>query len=325
MSPSSSISSSEAGRWLACVAAATLAVLAAICLVNWLGVRHGLVGWKSTQLERVQIRKIEAAPGVDVVLLGDSTLGNAIDARAWSEATGLRVLSVPLTGQYGYEGSLNMLRRVLRRHRPAIVVVMQAFDMPTRNLSWEGLLFTAERWSDLAGAPPWELVPPLANLDLTGGMLQALGRPDKPVLFDERGFVPQALSPARRRVALEPAEILEPSEIRPEKQLYLREIGAVCRRTQARCVYLHGPYPKPACEGSRAYLAAANRFVRAAGLVPAPGTPACLPPQDIGDSEDHVLPEAKPRYSEVYRMAAARVAPALARSGTVTVQRSRPR
>ncbi len=310
MSPSSSISSSEAGRWLAVVAAATLLAIVAICVLNWWGVSKGLVGWEATRLQREQLRKIEGAPRIDVVLLGDSTLGNAIDARAWSEATGLQVLAVPLTGRYGYEGSLNLLRRVADRHRPQIVVVMQALDMPTRRVSWEGLLFTAARWSDLDGAPLWKLVPPLANLDLTFGMIETAARPERPVLFDARGYVPQVPVKQRQRVA-GPSEVLDPADIRPEKQRYLREIGALCERIGARCVYLHGPYPSPACEASRAYRAAADRFVRGAGLDVAPGTPICLPAEAVGDAEDHVHPALKDQYSELYRLAAAAVAPEL--------------
>lgn len=307
MSLSSSISSSEAVRWLAAVAAVALLVIVAVCALNWWGVSRGLVGWEATRLQREQLRKIEAAPGVDVVLVGDSTLGNAVDARAWSEATGLQVLAVPLTGRYGYEGSLNLLRRVVARHRPQVVVVMQALDMPTRRISWEGLLFTAERWSDLEGAPLWRLVPPLANLDLTAGMLETLARPERPVLFDSRGYVPQAPARQRQRV-VGMAEVLDPADIRPEKQRYLREIGALCREIAARCVYLHGPYPSPACEASRAYVAAADRFVSSAGLVPATDTPICLPPGAVGDAEDHVRPAMKEHYSELYRLAAAAVA-----------------
>lgn len=325
MSPSSSISSSSAGRWLGIVAAVTLAVVIAVCLANWWGIRQGLVGWQAARLQHEQLQKIAAAPRVDVVLVGDSTLGNAIDARAWSRATGLQVLSVPLTGRYGYAGSLNLLRRVLARHDPGIVIVMQAFDMPTRRVAWDGLLFTAAAWSDLAGAPLWRVVPPLANLDLTVGMIQSLLRPPPPVLFDAQGYVPQNRATAMRRRALAEVDLPSADEIRPEKQRYLREIGAACRNAGSRCIYLHGPYPSPQCEASSAYREAADRFVATAGLIPAPGTPVCLPREAVGDAEDHVMPEMKAHYSEVYRQAAASVAPELAAGPVANVRRSRAR
>jgi hypothetical protein len=67
----------------------------------------------------------------------------------------------------------------------------------------------------------------------------------------------------------------------------------------------------PACEASRAYLEAAARFVRDAGLELAPATPICLPPGAVGDAADRVHPALKERYSELYRLAAAAVAPEL--------------
>jgi hypothetical protein len=117
-SPSSSISSSEAARYLGLVLLAAAIVVSGIAGISLIGIEQGLVTWKEAKLLRHQLDKIDAASRVDVLLVGDSTLGNTVDAEAWSRESGQAVLSLPLTGDYGYGGTLNMLRRVLRRHRP---------------------------------------------------------------------------------------------------------------------------------------------------------------------------------------------------------------
>ncbi|HMR29747.1 MAG TPA: hypothetical protein PKA13_02590 [Geminicoccaceae bacterium] len=300
-SRSSSISSSEARRFLLIAGAASLLLVGLVCATTWQGIRQGLVGWSSTQLLRYQIAKIEAAPRIDLLLVGDSTLANAVDAEAWSEATGLSVVSVALTGAYGYEGSLNMVRRALRREqRPHAVLVMQAFDMPTRRISYEGLLYTAERPADLAGAEPWKLVEPLANLDLALAMLDPPRAEAAFRQIERYDYPPQRARPDAGGPPIEESSPLTADMIRPAKGRFLHRLGRLCAEAGIACIYVQGPYPAEACAASADYAAAARRFVVEAGLVPVDGTPVCLPPGDIGDAEDHVRPERRAYYSRLH-------------------------
>ena len=300
-SRSSSISSSDARRFLLTAAASALAVVAIVCAVAWTGVQRGLVGWQTAQLLRYQIAKIESLEHIDLLLVGDSTLANAVDAKAWSEATGLAVASVALTGAYGYEGSLNMVRRALRRpDPPRAVLVMQAFDMPTRRISYEGLLFTAGRLTDLAGAAPWRLIEPLANLDLLLAMLDpprasAAFREVESYEYPRQRPRPEDGGPPRPE-----AEALAPDMLRPAKAQFLRQLGELCAEAGIACAYAHGPYPARYCGPSSAYATAAADFVAAAGLTIVAGTPVCLPDDDLGDAEDHVRPDRRAHYSAIY-------------------------
>ncbi len=300
-SPSSSISSSEARRFALVAGLTALLVVAVVCAVSWQGVRRGLVDWQSAQLLRYQVDKIEALPRIDLLLVGDSTLANAIDAKAWSEATGLSAVSVALTGSYGYAGSLNMVRRALRREqKPRAVLVMQAFDMPTRRISYEGLLYTADKPGDLAGAEPWKLVEPLANLDLALAMLDP---PRAHAAFEEirrYEYPRQRPRPESGGPKVPEALPLTTDMIRPAKGRFLRKLGELCAEAGIACAYAHGPYPAAACGASAGYARASARFVAEAGLAIVPGTPVCLPPRDIGDAEDHVRPERRQHYSAVY-------------------------
>ena len=310
---------SSAARYLIAVLAGALLGVPLVCLATWLAVSRGLVGLPDLEISYHQRAKIEAAREVDLLLIGDSTLGNTIDAGAWSERTGRAVLAVPLTGGYGYAGSLNMLRRVLRRDRPEVVVVMQSLDMGTRDISWEGLLFTAERPSDLAGLPPWQLVSSLARIDLLQAALGADETHEAPLA--RLDYWPQA--PAERaRARLVATEPPTRAELRPEKFRHLREIGEICRARRITCLYAHGPYLEPHCSRATDYLRAVNALIEQSGLAVVPGTPRCMTLDQAGDTEDHVRPALKGAFSEHYR---ALIAETLAsRAFTGPTSRGRP-
>ncbi|WP_225768231.1 hypothetical protein [Inquilinus sp. Marseille-Q2685] len=299
MSPNSSISASEARRYLLTGAAAAVALVVAICALSLWGMQNGLSEWRESELLRYQIEKIEETRQVDILLVGDSSLGNAIDARDWSRRLGLSVMSVPLVGTYGFEGTLNMLRRAVREARPRVVVVMQTLDMMRRKPSWPGALYTAETLGDLADVPPREMLTSLATWDIPAGMLKAaaIGEAIDPAIA-RIDYVPQ--NPARFGGPLYP-RTYAPDAVRKDAAASLRRIGDFCRQQGLTCLYASGPYLNPQCADSRGYSAAVAEAARKAGLTPVAGTPVCMPRSDVGDSEDHVNPSRRPQYSEIHR------------------------
>lgn len=299
MSPNSSISASDARRYLLTGAAAAVALVVAICALSLWGMQNGLSEWRESELLRYQIEKIEDTRQADILLVGDSSLGNGIDARDWSRRLGLSVVSVPLVGTYGLEGTLNMLRRAVRETRPRVVVVMQTLDMMRRKPSWPGALYTAETLGDLADVPPREMLSSLATWDIPAGMLQAAatGEAIDPAIV-RLDYVPQ--NPARFGGPLYP-RTYGPGAVRKDAAASLRRIGEFCRGQDLTCLYASGPYLNPQCAESQGYAAAIAEVARQAGLIPVAGTPVCMPRPDVGDSEDHVIPSRRLQYSEIHR------------------------
>jgi hypothetical protein len=314
MSPSSSTSSSDAARYLGVGLLTAVLLVLSVAGISLIGVGKGLVTWKEARLLSHQLDKIAAAPRVDVLFVGDSSLGSVIDAEAWSRNSDRAVLSVPLTGHHGYAGSLNMLRRVLRHHRPRLVVVFQSPDMMSRKIAYDGLLYTADSFDELRGIPPWRLLAPLATLDIPMSMLanSVTPRGADQILFAD-DYIGQAKDPAWARAhILRSAKFLTPAMVNPEKATYLREIGALCARERIVCLYAHGPYVEPQCSSIGPYLQKVNAIVRASGLIVVPGTPVCMPFDDAGDAADHVASPLRERYSETYRSLIGAVASAQA-------------
>lgn len=268
--------------------------------LNWWGLVTGRADLEESRLLRRQLDRLAAAPAVDVLLLGDSTLGNAVDEAGWNAATGRQVLALPLAGNFGYEGTLNMLRRAVRAgHRPGLVVIMHSIEIAAREPAPMGALLTAQSWRDLEDVRPLEVAPQLLSAELAAGILASLGRDvEGPPMTS--GYVPQ-------RADVAPAEVragqrfLTPDDLKDGKLDVLGRIGGFCRRAGLRCVMLHGPYLDPACSAARDYLAALDRRLRAQGLAVAERSPLCFPLPQAGDTPDHVSPAAKARFSERYR------------------------
>jgi hypothetical protein len=294
---------SGARRYLAVFFATALLLTAAVCGFNWYGFSQGYADFAEARLLRAQLDKLEAAERIDVLLLGDSSLGNAVDPQAWSRALGRDVLALPLAGYFGFEGTRNLLRRVLRRHRPELVVLMQTIELPSRALAPEGALLTAETWSDVEGAGPFDVIEHFMPLPITTGILRRWlwGAPEeRQPAPSPQGYVPQAVEAAEDRQAWEDQRELQPEDLKEETFALVEEIGRTCVAAGVRCLYLHGPYLEPACSNARDYLTLLNRRIEAVGLEVVAGTPLCLTLEETGDQPDHVTPAELPRFSQAY-------------------------
>jgi hypothetical protein len=277
------------------------AVAVLICALNWFGISHGLAGWRDLGLQRHQVLKLAAETRIDTLLVGDSTLGNAIDAEAWSRQTGEHVLSLALTGDFGYAGSLNNLRRAVRRHRPQRVILMHTAEMPTRPVSWSGLVWTAERVEDLAGAPPVEIARGLFDAQMAWNVVLTLVFGARPAAFALEGReYPAQRSDGDPTPLGQGDQPLRQAAIVPAKMEMLDEIGRLCRGFGIRCFYAHGPYVEPQCSRSAPYFAAVNARIAQSGLKVIAGSPRCMARHEAGDAEDHAAPAAKAEISAGY-------------------------
>lgn len=311
MPQNSSTSSSEPGRrasgalaalrYLGTAAAAGLLLTAAVVALNIVSARNNLAGTRDQSLLHRQLTKIEQAPRIDVALVGDSSLGNAVEAAQWSERTGRAVANLALTGRYGYVGSRNMILRVLRRHRPQMIVMVQTLDMATREPSATGDVLTAARWEDVELQRPGELFEQLGSLDpvleLADAVLGVAGV-DFDAL-DRLDYVAQRTDP-RPAELLAKQEKLEIGDISEEKLAVLAEIGDLCRERGIPCLYAHGPLLDPFCSRSAGFTAVVNREIAARGFTVVSGTPLCVGADEIGDSIDHVRDSVKGEVSARY-------------------------
>ncbi|MCR6630796.1 MAG: hypothetical protein NVV74_12515 [Magnetospirillum sp.] len=287
-------------RYIATVVLATACILVAAGAASLYVIRNNLSTWHVSQLFRYQTEKLAFGPPIDVLLIGDSSLGNAIDARRWSTSTGSVVENVALTGAYGYAGSLQMLRRAVRHRRVLSAVIVQTPDMMTRAESHEGALFSAESFSDLAEVPLNSLVPWLLSKDI---ILNALRKPKSEEKNLWSNIKNNDYMPQGRLANFTDLDSLKfsQSSINNNKSVYLEKIFAFCNQNGIRCIYAHGPIVAPLCTESAEYYNTVNAAIRAVGFDLLETNPPCLTTEQVGDQPDHVRPSFKSAISDHYQ------------------------
>lgn len=279
-----------------------LAPLLFTLLALWALPDAGL-SYRYAALYQYQLEKIDRLdPKRPVwVLVGDSSLGNAINSSLWEsreaqQADPPQIVNLALTGNFGYAGSFNMLRRVSMHNRVERVVVFQTVDLLTREISED--LFQLTKPQTERSNPLYQL---WSNIE------ERVNRHSLSTLFSFRrtnfqstAIVNDYSKQGPRKGIIKPKQ-LKISHLRPEKVKYLKILAEFCTAEGMNCAYAHGPLASPGCEKMSDYITAADRLIAETGLPIIANTPVCIPKLDYGDSSDHVSPDSKDKFTLTYR------------------------
>lgn len=276
---------------------ATLFFLPLVC---WVGL--GLVTFANTDfypyqvLQAHQEAKLVENDEVEVVLLGDSSLGNAIDAQLFSDTTGRETVSLALNGLYGYAGSYNMLRRALAVF-PNLehAVVINTPDMMSRPPSQRGWLLTLESpqalldvgWQGTSAALA-ELLRMAAEKETMAYLPKRIaGQTLDPSTVLENDYIRQG---ERKR----PPQVEDWTQrtVHPGKANHLRALVTLAAQNGVHVTYAHGPLWAEQLAASTDYLDAAEREIQDTGVTLVSWRPS-IETQDLGNTTDHVAPAHK--------------------------------
>lgn len=263
-----------------------------------------------------QFDKLDRAPpAVDLIFLGDSSLGRAVDADLFATLSGQRVLNLALTGNYNVPSMHNLLVHATKATKIRRVVLMltpQVYDIPedshnlekhqafpgviwSLRLDWELLLQrVGEYRTSFVRAAIREL---FSRKNVAVGVKKIKG-----MLFDgpERPthIVHDYLPPRKERMVLEKL----PEQFAVASRRYLPSlyaIGKTCRDLQIQCLYLHGTVFEKSARNSAEMIEKINAMVQSAGLILVDPAPIPIPFEEIGDSVNHVDPPFKSNYTEL--------------------------
>lgn len=244
--------------------------------------------------------KIDRRKFVDTIFVGDSSLGNAIDSAEFDSLTGSKSLNLALSGNFGYAGSYNMIRRAVIRH-PELrnVVIMQTLDVITRHIPYHSYVLSSPdlRIFDLGSDLRWPVAAAFVSelLDWhTFLYIPNLLRGEKALVFDN-DYVRQDPDHHPQVNNLAPMPPVNPLDTR-----FLREIAGLCRGRRLNCFYAHGPLLEGIINNSKEQLEETNIDIRENGLRLALDRPMPIPSDRIGDSEDHVAPPFKSEATHYY-------------------------
>lgn len=246
----------------------------------------------TNELINYQREKIDRISSLDIVLLGDSSLGNSLDAAILSENTGLRIENFALNGYLGYEGNYFLLKRIHERH-PNIkkVLLMQAVGVSTRNFSIMGILENInsfDEFVDLDFKYKYKLI---------RGLPSYLNSIKLNQLIIRESYIHNDYIKQKNNLEI---ELLKKSynakNIDDDKIYFLSKIRKYCKENNIDLVYMDGPIYSEIKINSTSYF---QRFKTKLDSLNIEyfNYDNILNLEDLGDSEDHVSPELKKYFT----------------------------
>jgi hypothetical protein len=250
------------------------------------------------QLLRYQEEKIARLPAgtIDTVLIGDSSLGNGIDIRAFDAAAGVRASSLALTGNFGFAGGLELLRQLAERQPIRNVILIYSIDAMGSGAGHSGHFFVSPR--PLVEGLTWDaqlgLLRIYATTLLNGRSATILGRKllhggisqdalPKELYADDYVIIDT-------QMALDRLGYRVPGRVKPRSAAYLKVIARLCAEKKWNCLYAHGPVLARALAASahaHSYLVEADRAIEGAGIKVIANSPVELTDDERGDTVFH--------------------------------------
>ena len=298
-SPHSSTSSSDVRRYLKVLGFSLGALVTTLLTITATGYHFGLVEVANHEIYGYQRDKIGTAQTIDIAFVGDSSLGNAIDAELFGSLAGHDTVNLALTGSYGSGGAYNMTYKVLQHHTPSLIVVMQSIDVMRRKEAFPGFYFSSEP-SQLLTTSPIRILELYFSLKTARRVIEQLwkhGFAKPPELFKDDYIAQTSVYSPPAELGMDP---LLPNMIAQSQLDYVGQIAELCRRSGTECVWAYGPIYDAYCTQAADYVAKVEAGLVATGLPIVAGTPLCIPEAELGDTVDHVRPDLTDTYTRRY-------------------------
>ncbi|GAB2178228.1 hypothetical protein [Dongia sp. agr-C8] len=279
--------------------------------VSWFGLDQcTLLDRNICGLYHFQAAKLAAAPErVDLLLLGDSSLGNGVDARAMAAQSGRTVLNLALSGgALGLPAIETQLRQAIRRGmKIENLVVMVSPELYRRRFSASAdgfVLANARDPAQVLALPPKLAVKAAASLlsFLFDSGVQADGI--RTLMTGARDTGDCTGCATLDYVAQEAGGKPTPDDIKEWRGPYddfdpfLERIAALCRKQEINCLYMHGPTIQAVLDLNPGYVEKIDAKVGNAGLRLVSPAPVIISPGDVGDSVNHIRPDLRAALSD---------------------------
>lgn len=266
--------------------------------ISTLAIQNGVVDLPYAQLYAYQRSKVDSLKSTDLLFIGDSSLGNAIDVRLCTSEYNITCTSLALTGAFGYGGSLGMLERALNRTTPKAVIVFQTLDMMSRGVSSKAYSLISPKKSKVL----------FSNFEDTASTLWNFNYVKVAFKKGLKGAVPPTDMVARDYIVQLNNLSLKPEPVVPEwkktaspkKIKYLKEIVTLCKEENIPLLYVYGPLAAPSYRGAHKFKSESDALIAATGITMAKGTPFIIPWKEVGDSSDHVNPVFRKKFTRMY-------------------------
>jgi hypothetical protein len=268
----------------------SIALFILFCLTSLLLVKSNTAVYQ--YLYDYQMNKIKKKSTYLNLLIGDSSLGNAIDSDEFSRLSSQPTINSAMTGLYGYAGSYNILKTA-HKHHPEFknVIIMQTLDMQTKKESMAGYVRTVNSISDFTEL---EIEDKIHFLKDYISYIKSI-----PVQFPKKKDSLIYNDYIKQNRIYEPDKIQKPFDkknINPEKNKFLLKIIDYCSKNNLNLIYAHGPIYQEKLEVSQEYITTVNKILAHTGITLI-NSPIGIKKKHLGDNIDHVNSRYKKEYT----------------------------
>jgi hypothetical protein len=302
--------------YLIALIAIIITALAAMTSLAAIGV-YACLACDVLQFQEAKIAAL--TPDVDTVVLGDSAIGYALDAKILSELSHRKTVSLALTGyNYGPGGAYVLLTEVLSRVRPRNVLIAMsaqtlAVEMaklrrkPIRGFIQAArrhprLLFTVNRkisW-DVTEEIGVEIFDGQLLMDGIGYVLGA-----RAVIADDF-FKYDYYAPGTDVVQLDRSYTFSLGAPPHDYDVFFQKIAGLCNANGLNCMFMYGPLMQKVVEHSQLTFQMLNSQIERAGIKVISQSPIKIPDEDQGNTINHIQPGVRAAYTKkAYNLVAA--------------------
>jgi len=264
---------------------------------------------KNDVLRKYQFSKFENNnKDIDTVFIGDSSCGNAINANLFDAKTGLKSYNLALTGSFGVESDINMLKHSLK-HFPKLqnVIFIHTLNIWGRDFSYTGFFDTLYSFLDLLHYDY------LTDNNLLAEYLIYKTNPKEIVWLLEKNKIKNSINTSldyneqktkkfsNGLIELSSVENYDEFNLANHKKLVYNEFEEICKKNNLQCFYANGPILENIYTAEKtkidSMIKKLNLFNKNIIFIPKVFT---YPVNMIGDSEDHIDPNYKDKVTLDY-------------------------
>jgi len=286
-----------------------LATVILVLLSAYVGFRLDVGSRTIDALKRYQIEKFEVAKDkVETIIVGDSSAGNAIDARFFTELSGQYTLNLALLGSFASGSSFNLIR-YFKTQAPHLknVIVIYSLGIWRQPPSKEGY-FETLRYVGFPQQSSPVLPSRVEYLEYVTG-LRRVGQIFRKVFLRKKprrevdpvnDFVLQRGERfSNGLMDIRPHERLS-EDMDERKKTMFSVLDDLCLRESLNCIYMHGPIHTALVQDSPGAVERINSFIKSSKKIISVTKVFRYGDWQMGDSANHVDPSAKKDVTKEY-------------------------
>ncbi len=237
----------------------------------------------------------------NLYFLGDSSLGNLIDANYFTDRIGTKTYNLALTEIYGYAGQLNILKRILQKDsNPKKIFFINSIYFINLNIDEEAFYLTSQNLKDI-----FEASNQIDYIKHSYRYLFKYAKAEKEFNLDKYSNFFSSNINYDYIIQSKDKYIFKPDLINDyqSKYYYLNKILNLCNNYNLECIFMNGPISNKYLKLHKEYADNTYKFLNK-HLIQGVylNKKIVIENNDLGDTQIHINYNSKKKYTDKYIM-----------------------